>query len=111
MAVLSRNEIDSKYKWDLTRLFATDEEWEKEFAAIDGLAAEFSKRAGTLTSKEQVLEAFRAHAEILRRFEFLATYAMAKQNEDASVPLYQAMDDRTMSLGSRVVASAAFMTP
>ena len=69
MAVLSRNEIESKYKWDLTRLFATDEEWEKEFAAIDGLAAEFSKRAGTLTSKEQVLEAFRAHAEILRRFE------------------------------------------
>ena len=111
MAVLSRNEIDSKYKWDLTRLFATDEEWENEFAAIDGLAAEFSKRAGTLTSKEQVLEAFRAHAEILRRFEFLATYAMAKQNEDASVPLYQAMDDRTMSLGSRVVASASFMTP
>ena len=27
-----RNEIEEKYKWDLTTLFSSDEEWERIFA-------------------------------------------------------------------------------
>ena len=30
-----RNEIDPKYQWDLSDLYASDEAWEADFASID----------------------------------------------------------------------------
>ncbi len=103
--------MDNRFKWDLTRLFASDEAWEQEYTAIGELSAAFAQRAGTLNVKERILEAFNAYFDMMRRFETLYAYAMMRQNEDTSVSLYQAMNDRAMSLGSRVMASAAFLVP
>jgi len=32
--IRSRNEIEEKYKWDLTHIFKSDEEWEREYNAV-----------------------------------------------------------------------------
>ena len=32
--VKQRNEIDEKYQWDLSTIFATDQDWEEEAASL-----------------------------------------------------------------------------
>ncbi len=32
--VKQRNEIDEKYQWDLSTIFATDQAWEEEAASL-----------------------------------------------------------------------------
>ena len=54
-ALRKRGEIEAKYKWDLTHIFATDEAWEQAYAktmedvqqaaAFDGKVAENPKGA------------------------------------------------------------------
>ena len=34
-ALKERKEMDPQYQWDLTKMYASDAEWEKAFAAID----------------------------------------------------------------------------
>ena len=31
---MKRSEVATEYKWDLESIYATDEEWEKEFAQV-----------------------------------------------------------------------------
>ena len=33
MAIPNRNEVPEELKWDLTRIFKNDEEWEQAYAA------------------------------------------------------------------------------
>ncbi|MBQ9010241.1 MAG: oligoendopeptidase F [Clostridia bacterium] len=107
----TRDDIDVKYKWDLTRLYASDEDWEKEYQSISERAKAFRDREDTLTSKEVVLDTFREFTDIILRFNYLASYATLRQSEDASVARYRAMEDRISSLASQIAASTAFMVP
>ena len=53
--IRKRNEIEDRYKWDLTHIFTSDEAWEKEYdeamaetpavAALDGHVAEDPRKA------------------------------------------------------------------
>ena len=53
--IRKRSEIEEKYKWDLTHIYASDEEWEKDYqaaeteigtlSAFDGHVAENPKKA------------------------------------------------------------------
>ena len=44
----SRNEIDRNMTWDLSRLYADDAQWEKDFAEIDDGVKAFLKFKGRL---------------------------------------------------------------
>ena len=44
--IRKRNEIDAKYKWDLTHIYPTVEAWEEDFAALGGKIAEFAAYDG-----------------------------------------------------------------
>ncbi|MBQ8094777.1 MAG: oligoendopeptidase F [Clostridia bacterium] len=112
MEIKSRSEIDPKYTWDLTRVFADDEAWEAEFTAIRTLTDDLSAYAGTLASgKTAVLAALKAAFDMMERFERLCVYAMMRQNEDASVTKYLAMNDRAGSLNATVMTAFSFLVP
>ena len=53
-----RNEIDPKYQWDLSDLYASDEAWEADFATIDGPIAELAAYQGKLKDAEVIAEFF-----------------------------------------------------
>ena len=46
---LTRETVDPRYTWDLTRIYASDEAWEEAFADVKAQAEAFAKRAGTLS--------------------------------------------------------------
>ena len=41
---LTRETVDPRYTWDLTRIYASDEAWEEAFADVKAQAEAFAKR-------------------------------------------------------------------
>ena len=109
---LTRDQVDARYTWDLTRIFESDEAWEAAFAEVKAQAEAFAALSGTLTSGSgAVLAALRAMTALEQRYSEVSTYAMMKLHEDGAQGKYQAMNDRAMTLGSDVGAKCAFLTP
>ena len=69
---LTRETVDPRYTWDLTRIYASDEAWEEAFAAVKAQAEAFAKRAGTLShGREAVLDALDYFAELVMQYQNL----------------------------------------
>ena len=102
---LTRETVDPRYTWDLTRIYASDEAWEEAFADVKAQAEAFAKRAGTLShGREAVLDALAAMMRMDETFFALHAYAMMKNNEDSTNAKYQAMSDRAGTLAGVVAA-------
>lgn len=109
---LTRETVDSRYTWDLTRIFASDEAWEAELAAVRKLGEDFAGRAGTLgQGRETVLETLKAYMSLSERLTNVHTYAMMKSNEDGSLAKYQDMNSRAMTAYNEIMAKCAFLEP
>ena len=109
---LTRETVDPRYTWDLTRIYASDEAWEEAFAAVKAQAEAFAKRAGTLShGREAVLDSLAAMMRMDETFFALHAYAMMKNNEDSTNAKYQAMSDRAGTLAGVVAAACSFMEP
>ena len=49
--VKQRNEIDEKYQWDLSTIFATDQAWEEEATALAAAIKDAAHFAGSFSSQ------------------------------------------------------------
>ncbi|MBQ7051864.1 MAG: oligoendopeptidase F, partial [Clostridia bacterium] len=109
---LTRSTVETRYTWDLTRIYESDEAWEKAFDEVKALGDEIAALSGTLSGgKEAVLACLRLEDRIGCMISCIYTYAMMKQNEDTTVGKYQAMLGRAGTLYSEVSARSAFITP
>lgn len=69
--------------WDLARIYAAPEEWEKDFASLDSLLAEHQAFRGRLAESPEVLKrAFETGDALALRLETLYVYANHKSDEN-----------------------------
>jgi len=107
-----REKIDDKYKWDLTHIYSSDDEWEKEFRWVEKNISGYRKFSGNLSdSSESLLACLKFDESIGTKLERLYLYAMLAKDSDMSVNKYQAMDDRIKSLASSISAVSSFIKP
>ena len=107
-----REEVDIKYKWKLTDIYKSDDEWEADFKWISDQLPSYKKFEGTLsTSPENLLACLSFDDEIGIKLEKLYLYAMLSKDSDLRVNIYQAMDDRIKTLYSKVGAANSFIRP
>ena len=107
---MKRNEVKTEYKWKLEDIFATDEEWEKEFARLEK-EIDFSSFAGKLNDSDTLLKFFKTDDEFGKAFEKLAVYASMKHDEDSAVSKYAAYDAKIYSMYTKYATSQAFFSP
>lgn len=108
----SRSEIEEKYKWNLTDIYKTDEEWEKDFKKLESNIKFYKKYEGKLhTDSNTLLECFNFDNENGILVERLYLYAMLSKDSDMRVPEYQSYDGRTKSIYSKVSTASAFIKP
>ena len=107
---MKRNEVKTEYKWKLEDIFASDEEWEKEFARLEK-CINFSQFAGKLGDSDTLLKFFKADDEFGKVFEKVAVYASMKHDEDSAVSKYAAYDAKVYSLYTRYATEQAFFSP
>lgn len=108
----ARSEVPEELKWRLEDIFVTDEEWEKEFKALQTLAGEASSYRGTLDeSAEQMYAFFSWQDVLLERMGRLYTYAHMRYDEDTQNAHYQGMNDRAKMLYTQIAGALSFADP
>lgn len=112
MELKERNEIEEKYKWDLTIVYANEEAWEKDFVFLMNKVNNFSSYKGSLSKdSDGLLTVIRAKEEINRLFEKLASYAMRKSDEDTRIGSNTKLKSKIFSLASDFSEQSSFFEP
>lgn len=110
--VKDRSEIDLKYKWDLSTMYASDELWEDDFKKASELADKFTKYQGNVTSSSNtLLSALRDIDSIDLLLGKMICYAKMKQDEDNTNSKYQELFGRGMTLATEVSSKMSYFTP
>lgn len=107
-----RHEIDERYQWDLTTIFATDALWEEELAALQAEVETAKGYAGhLLDSAQSLLTISEAQLAISQRIERLYVYASMKNDQDTREGLYQEFQAKALGLYSVCSQVYAFYEP
>ncbi|MBQ8885893.1 MAG: oligoendopeptidase F [Clostridia bacterium] len=110
---MERKEVATKYIWDLTSVFPSDEAWEAEFKAVEEEYGnyDFSVFQGKLNEK-RVLKAFLAFRDqAFRRIEKLYLYANMRHDEDIRESKYTSYTAKMGAFVSKFMAATAFVEP
>ncbi|MBF8969373.1 MULTISPECIES: oligoendopeptidase F [unclassified Streptococcus] len=107
-----RKDINEKYTWDLTSVFADDMAWREEFAALDAdISAAANYEGHLLDSAQSLLEITEVQLGLMRRLEKLYVYASMKQDEDTRQAAYQELYSQINGLYARYGQTFAFYEP
>jgi oligoendopeptidase F len=104
--VPTRAEVDPKDAWNLSKLFVSDEAWEKAFASYPSKAQALAGRKGGIAASSAALKAFLDdYAAFGIEEEALAYYAHLRADEDLGDNA--ASERRQRFLGASTTAQAA----
>ena len=91
MAYESREEIDSKYKWDLSSMFPSDEAFEAGLEELKAYCPKLLAFKGKIsTSVQALLEFLQLEDQMTLLLYKIINYAERKSDEDTRVAKYQA---------------------
>lgn len=108
----NRNEVPAKDKWDLSTLYKSDDEWEKDLSLIPSLSKEFVSFKGHLAeSSQSLLSAVKAYESLLKTIETVYCYASLLHTADESDSKAQDMEGRAAMAYAKADAEGAFFSP
>ncbi len=108
----SRSEIAVEDTWRLEDIFASDEEWEKEFKEVNSLIPAVKEFQGKLGENADILyEALQYQDQLLERLGKLFAYSHMRYDQDTTNSFYQGLDDRMKNLYSQAASSLSFIVP
>ena len=108
----TRKEVPPSDTWDLTRLYATDADWESAFMKWESRVPETANYKGTLGDGPAALKAFfDFDRELEREGDKLGTYAFLRTTEDVAEGRYQAMKMRYVGVAARAAEMGSFFRP
>lgn len=107
-----REEIDDRYKWNISAMYGDEDVWEADYKAAEEMAKAFESYSGRLGEGAQVLLAALQDRDALwMKAEKVYVYSQMKKDEDNRKSRYQELNQRAQSLLSRISAKTAFFTP
>ena len=111
-SVPERSDVAEEYTWDLTDLFADDEEWEATYAEVEERLEDLSAYEGRVTEDAETLQAvLELRESIMRDVANVAAYARMRRDEDTTDQGYQALTARAQSLSADASSAASFVEP
>jgi oligoendopeptidase F len=111
-SIPQRADIDDKYKWRLSDLYKSEEDWEADYQKAQTLIGKAEDFRGKLAeSGEFLYECLVAQTNLGLICENLHFYAKRSQDLDHRVSKYQALTDRAAMLASQAGAAYSFVEP
>jgi len=95
-----RSGIEERYKWDLSKMYATPEEWDAHYRHLESMIGEFATKKGAGQSAEALSAALKLRDQVDVQLQKLSAYAALKRDEDMRVPAAQALFQRAQSWNS-----------
>ena len=105
----TRDEIDDKYKWDLSVLYASDDCWEEDYRKVEKDLSLLLKFKGTLTDSSKLEQFMLAYIDFSIVKENLYVYANVRFYEDTRNTTYEEMKGRIELLVSNISAKTVFI--
>ena len=112
MSLPTRSEVSDDLKWDLSRVFENDQEWEKEYKQVTNEIKDISKFKQTLTkSGKDLYEGITAILAIERHLEKVYVYATMSSDVDTKNNHYLGFVAKAQSLANQMAAATSFVDP
>ena len=110
---MERKDIAENLKWKTSDIFASDEEWEKEFQSFEATYGNYDVSVfdGKLADKKTLLDCLTLADDVSRKIEKLYIYAHLRHDQDVRVSFYTSATSRVGALASRVFAQFSFIEP
>lgn len=111
-SIPNRSEVPETDKWDLSTLYKSDQDWEKDLSQIPELTKKFLSYKGHLKdSSESLLNCLKAYEELYKRLETVYCYASLKHTADESDATSQDMEGRASMAYAKAGAEGSFFSP
>lgn len=109
---MDRNEIEEKYKWDLSSIYKTEEDFNKDYKEVKTRIQNFSKYENIMdNSATDFYNTLEEYYQISRIIEKLAVYTSLLFDEDTSNNTNQALKGKIDNLYDEFVKVTFFITP
>jgi len=109
---VSRDQIEEKYKWDLTDMFASNEEWYTKKDEIKSKLAEFDVFEGKLgQSADTLYDCLELISQTKEAYSMLAGYANRLSDEDVRKQDPVSMRQEIEQFGINLSAKLSFVDP
>jgi oligoendopeptidase F len=111
-ALPDRSEVDDEHTWDLDDIYATDEDWERAYEAVENGIDDLTAYEGRLLEDGETLhEALQTRDDLMRRLGTVHAYARMRSDEDTTDETYQEISGRADTLAAQVRSAASFIDP
>ncbi len=112
MAIPKRNEVPEELKWDLTRIFKTDKDWEIAYNQVKNDVQSLSNLKEKFTeSGHKLYEGLNKILTVSRNLEKVYVYATMSSDVDTSNAHYLGYVAQVQALTSQFEAAIAFLNP
>ena len=109
---LTRDEVPEQSQWDLSGLYSSSEEWDKDLKALEADLPRYASFQGTLAQSFSKLKAcIEFDMNFSRRLEKLYTFAHLKNDEDKTNNIHQGNFEKAMRLLNEAGSASSFMRP
>ncbi len=107
----TREEIEDKYKWDLSPMFKSDADFEETLKTFKSEVSRVSEFSGKLADETELFNCLELLYSQHETFGTLYVYANFKYHENTTVSKYQEYVDKAENLATEFSVSSAFLVP
>lgn len=108
----TRSEIDKNYQWDLSTIYGSIDEWNKEYISTKNKLSSLTKYKGNLLKDaNNLLEFLNLDTEINRKLDKLFSYAHLLNDEDTTNTKNQELFGKIVNLNNEYSKITTFVKP
>ncbi|MBO9604348.1 MAG: oligoendopeptidase F [Paenibacillaceae bacterium] len=109
--VIKRSEVNPENKWNLEDIYASQADWDRDYAAVKEKLKSVASYQGKLHDAAALKACFALEDKISEMTEKLYVYANMKHHEDTAEPAYQALSEKSKKLSVETGEATSFITP
>ncbi|MBB6453054.1 oligoendopeptidase F [Salirhabdus euzebyi] len=107
-----REDIPAERTWRLEDIFATDQEWLREFEEVKKLYPKVGEFQGKVTeSADTLLKLMKLQDDVAGRLAKLYTYAHMRYDQDTTNSFYQELNTKAETLITQASSAMSFIVP
>lgn len=111
MSNRTRDQIETRHKWDVESVYPDEQAWEADFARLDEVIEPLRALKGKLNTPENVAAAFKAEDELGQFLGSVYLYAHMEEDVDTGNGRNQARMAKTRARYAKIVGELAWIRP
>ena len=108
---MDRKDVETKYTWDLSKFYSSDEKWFADFEKLKKYNNKFLKFKGKLNNKQVLKEYLNLSKSCSMLVEKLSMYSSNNLNTELSSKVYNVMQNQLGQVITQISTDTSFVEP